>query len=56
MSQKISWIFFIIFIFLSQEELETKNQLAKTDPSEIQKYYQNFYEKNIREGQYTKKP
>ncbi|PWA73942.1 glycosyl transferase, family 48 [Artemisia annua] len=41
---------------LQKEEVETKNQLAKSDPREIQKYYQNFYEKNIKEGQYTKKP
>ncbi|KAM0047910.1 putative 1,3-beta-glucan synthase [Helianthus debilis subsp. tardiflorus] len=41
---------------LQKEEVETKPQLAKSDPREIQKYYQNFYEKNIREGQFTKKP
>ncbi|KAI3713989.1 hypothetical protein L1987_72578 [Smallanthus sonchifolius] len=41
---------------LQKEEVRTKPQLAKTDPREIQKFYQNFYEKNIREGQYTKKP
>ncbi|PWA91082.1 hypothetical protein CTI12_AA094310 [Artemisia annua] len=41
---------------LQKEEVETHTRLAKTDPREIQKYYQNFYEKNIREGQYTKKP
>ncbi|XP_071708902.1 putative callose synthase 6 [Rutidosis leptorrhynchoides] len=41
---------------LQKEEVETKPQLAKSDPREIQKYYQSFYEKNIREGQYTKKP
>ncbi|PWA88868.1 callose synthase 7 [Artemisia annua] len=40
---------------LQKEEVETETRLAKTDPSQIQKYYQNFYEKNIREGQYTKK-
>ncbi|KAI7726587.1 hypothetical protein M8C21_011004, partial [Ambrosia artemisiifolia] len=41
---------------LQKEEVETKHQLAESDPKEIQKYYQNFYEKNIEEGQYTKKP
>ncbi|KAL7129205.1 hypothetical protein ABFS83_13G048900 [Erythranthe nasuta] len=41
---------------LEREEEETKPILAKNDPREIQKYYQIFYEKNIREGQYTKKP
>ncbi|XP_011082902.1 callose synthase 7 [Sesamum indicum] len=41
---------------LEREEEETKPILAKNDPREIQKYYQMFYEKNIREGQYTKKP
>ncbi|GFQ05882.1 callose synthase 7 [Phtheirospermum japonicum] len=41
---------------LEREEEDTKPVLAKNDPREIQKYYQQFYEKNIREGQYTKKP
>ncbi|GJY84562.1 callose synthase 7 [Tanacetum coccineum] len=41
---------------LEKEDVEAKNRLAKSDPREIQKYYQNFYEKNIKEGQYTKKP
>nr|GMC70335.1 callose synthase 7-like [Ipomoea batatas] len=41
---------------LEREEEETKPVLAKTDPREIQKFYQNFYEKNIRDGQQTKKP
>ncbi|KAI3698332.1 hypothetical protein L2E82_41802 [Cichorium intybus] len=41
---------------LQKEEEKTKPRLAKSDPREIQKFYQNFYEKNIREGQYTKKP
>ncbi|KAK1438031.1 hypothetical protein QVD17_03832 [Tagetes erecta] len=41
---------------LQKEEESTRPQLAKTDPKEIQKFYQNFYEKNIREGQFTKKP
>ncbi|XP_059663341.1 putative callose synthase 6 [Cornus florida] len=41
---------------LEQEEMSTKPQLAKNDPREIQKYYQNFYEKEIKEGQDKKKP
>ncbi|KAL4569972.1 hypothetical protein LXL04_025621 [Taraxacum kok-saghyz] len=41
---------------LQKEEEKTKPRLAKSDPREIQKFYQNFYEQNIREGQYTKKP
>ncbi|KAG8386708.1 hypothetical protein BUALT_Bualt03G0177100 [Buddleja alternifolia] len=41
---------------LQREEEETNPRLAKNDPREIQKYYQIFYEKNIRDGQYTKKP
>ncbi|KAK6785290.1 hypothetical protein RDI58_018745 [Solanum bulbocastanum] len=41
---------------LEREEEETEPQLARNDPREIQKFYQNFYEKNIREGHYTKKP
>ncbi|XP_076926135.1 callose synthase 7-like isoform X2 [Bidens hawaiensis] len=41
---------------LQKEEVETKPRLAKSDPKEIQLYYQNFYEKNIIQGQSTKKP
>ncbi|XP_022774628.1 putative callose synthase 6 isoform X2 [Durio zibethinus] len=41
---------------LEREEEETVPKLAKNDPREIQLYYQQFYLKNIAEGQYTKKP
>ncbi|XP_007048880.2 PREDICTED: callose synthase 7 isoform X1 [Theobroma cacao] len=41
---------------LEKEEEETRPQLAKSDPREIQMYYQQFYLKNIADGQYTKKP
>ncbi|XP_076942454.1 callose synthase 7-like [Bidens hawaiensis] len=41
---------------LQKDDERTKPQLATNDPKEIQKFYQNFYEKNIKEGQYTKKP
>ncbi|KAL5791708.1 hypothetical protein ACOSP7_000302 [Xanthoceras sorbifolium] len=41
---------------LEKEEEETQPILARTDPREIQLFYQNFYEKNIEEGQYTKTP
>ncbi|CAN0897462.1 Putative callose synthase 6 [Linum grandiflorum] len=41
---------------LEKEESETEPRLARTDPREIQSYYQKFYEENIRDGQYTKKP
>ncbi|XP_058195359.1 callose synthase 7 [Rhododendron vialii] len=41
---------------LEKEGEETRPQLAKNDPKEIQKYYQNFCEKNIRQGHYTKTP
>ncbi|KAM7263099.1 hypothetical protein ACFE04_000782 [Oxalis oulophora] len=41
---------------LEKEEEETKPQLAKSDPREIQMYYQHFYEKYIREGEQTRKP
>ncbi|XP_051151939.1 callose synthase 7 isoform X2 [Andrographis paniculata] len=41
---------------LEREEEETHPILAKNDPREIQRFYQLFYEKNIREGQYIKKP
>ncbi|KAL3754843.1 hypothetical protein ACJRO7_002009 [Eucalyptus globulus] len=41
---------------LEKEEEEAHFRLAKNDPREIQMYYQMFYEKNIRDAQYTKKP
>ncbi|KAI3781104.1 hypothetical protein L2E82_11105 [Cichorium intybus] len=41
---------------LQKDEERTKPRLAKNDVREIEKFYQNFYEENIREGQYTKKP
>ncbi|KAK3183402.1 hypothetical protein Dsin_030688 [Dipteronia sinensis] len=41
---------------LEKEEEDTEPTLGKTDPREIQIYYQNFYQKNIKEGQFTKKP
>ncbi|PPS17329.1 hypothetical protein GOBAR_AA03240 [Gossypium barbadense] len=42
--------------FALQEKDEIKCQLARTDETEIQLYYQIFYEKNIKEGQDTKQP
>lgn len=39
-----------------QEEKNTKPRLTNSDPREIQTFYKNFYEKNIKDGQYTKKP
>ncbi|KAK9676530.1 hypothetical protein RND81_11G083100 [Saponaria officinalis] len=41
---------------LEKEETETRPILAKSDPREIQKFYQEFCEKNIRQGQHTKTP
>ncbi|KAL1173629.1 hypothetical protein V6Z11_A05G424900 [Gossypium hirsutum] len=41
---------------LEREEEETIPKLARNDPREIQMYYQQFYLKNIADGQYTKKP
>ncbi|XP_068345773.1 callose synthase 7-like [Pyrus communis] len=41
---------------LEKEETETKRQLGRSDPQEILKYYHQFYEKNIKEGEYTKTP
>ncbi|XP_057527023.1 callose synthase 7-like isoform X2 [Amaranthus tricolor] len=41
---------------LEKEEAETRPILAKSDPKEIQKFYQNFCEKNIRQGQHVKTP
>ncbi|KAL3754837.1 hypothetical protein ACJRO7_002003 [Eucalyptus globulus] len=39
-----------------EKEEETDFQLARSDPREIQMYYQMFYENNIKDAQYTKKP
>ncbi|XP_057523088.1 callose synthase 7 [Amaranthus tricolor] len=39
---------------LEKEEAETRPTLAKSDPKEIQKFYQIFCEKNIKLGQHTK--
>lgn len=41
---------------LEKEEEETVRMLANNDPKEIQLFYQNFYEKNIKEGAEKKKP
>ncbi|XP_010525558.1 PREDICTED: putative callose synthase 6 isoform X2 [Tarenaya hassleriana] len=41
---------------LEREEVETKPKLAKNDRREIQAYYQNFYEKYIKEGERSRKP
>ncbi|KAJ6920384.1 callose synthase 7-like isoform X2, partial [Populus alba x Populus x berolinensis] len=41
---------------LEKEEEETKVQLARNDPGEIQLYYQKFYEEKIKDAQHTKKP
>ncbi|XP_059451119.1 callose synthase 7-like [Corylus avellana] len=40
---------------LEREEDETVRTLAKTDPGEIQLYYKEFYEKNIRDAEHTKR-
>ncbi|XP_042060126.1 callose synthase 7-like [Salvia splendens] len=41
---------------LVKEEAETVPKLAGNDPREIQKYYQMFYEHNIKRGEHTKTP
>ncbi|KAM3698993.1 hypothetical protein ACJW31_06G228400 [Castanea mollissima] len=41
---------------LEIEEEETKCILASNDPKEIQLFYQRFYEENIIDGEYKKKP
>nr|XP_043626989.1 callose synthase 7 [Erigeron canadensis] len=41
---------------LQKEDEETKCQLANTDPKEIQKFFQLYCEKNIKDGHNTKKP
>lgn len=38
---------------LREEEL---TGATKIDPRDVLRYYRNYYEKNIKEGQYTKKP
>lgn len=38
-----------------QEEIETQPQPANNDPRLIQKYYKDFYERNIKKGIDTKK-
>ncbi|KAK4369082.1 hypothetical protein RND71_012874 [Anisodus tanguticus] len=45
-----------LLLRLEREEEETQPQLARNGPREIQKFYPNFYEKNIRDGHQTKKP
>lgn len=39
-----------------QEELEAKPKLSHGDPKEIQIFFRDFYEKNVKEGEYKKKP
>ncbi|KAJ6736049.1 LYST-INTERACTING PROTEIN LIP5 DOPAMINE RESPONSIVE PROTEIN DRG-1 [Salix viminalis] len=41
---------------LRKEEEVAKLKLARSDPREIQMYYQKFYEENIKDAQHTKKP
>ncbi|KAI3881502.1 hypothetical protein MKX03_035580 [Papaver bracteatum] len=41
---------------LEKEELETQPQLAKSDPREIQRFYQKFYEEHIKDGIHKRKP
>lgn len=46
----------LFVLLLWQEEEETKPQLAGNDPREIKLYYKNFYEKNIKDSEDTRKP
>ncbi|XAR49504.1 hypothetical protein NMG60_11032730 [Bertholletia excelsa] len=41
---------------VQKEEEETIRDATQSDPREIQKYYLQYYEKNIKDGQYTKTP
>ena len=41
---------------LEREEEDTQLLVERNDSREIQKFYQKFYENNIKEGQHTKKP
>ncbi|XP_020701852.1 callose synthase 7 isoform X1 [Dendrobium catenatum] len=41
---------------LEKEEAETKPQLARSDPREIQKFYQWYYENYVKEGPTRRKP
>ncbi|KAJ6709102.1 CALLOSE SYNTHASE 6-RELATED [Salix koriyanagi] len=46
-------------MFCSMDGLEDKeilHQLANNDPKEIQLYYRQFYERNIKDAQHTKNP
>lgn len=43
----------IIFFWFQDEEL---TGATATDPREVLRFYRNYYEKNIKDGQYTKKP
>ncbi|KAG5250650.1 GLUCAN SYNTHASE family protein [Salix suchowensis] len=41
---------------LEKEDKEILHQLANNDPKEIQLYYRQFYERNIKDAQHTKNP
>ncbi|KAF3444992.1 hypothetical protein FNV43_RR14685 [Rhamnella rubrinervis] len=41
---------------LEKEESEAKHQLSQRDPKEILLFFHQYYEKNVKEGEYTKKP
>ncbi|XP_078151052.1 callose synthase 7-like [Carex rostrata] len=41
---------------LENDDIETKRTLARSDPSEIQKFYQQYYETYLREGSIKRPP
>ncbi|CAI9089021.1 OLC1v1023506C1 [Oldenlandia corymbosa var. corymbosa] len=47
---------FKTYLLRKLERDEVATGATATDPREVLRYYKNYYEKNIKEGQYTKKP
>ncbi|KAH7533719.1 hypothetical protein FEM48_Zijuj04G0161500 [Ziziphus jujuba var. spinosa] len=41
---------------LEKEEQEAEHKLSHRDPKEIQLFFHQFYDKNVKEGEYSKKP
>lgn len=49
-------VIFNILKSLLQEDDKMKCTLSKNDPEEIQLFYQQFYEENIKDAEHRKKP
>jgi len=50
------WEYGFLSLWCWQDEMETKPQLARNDPREIQKFYQWYYENYVKEGPIERKP